>query len=60
MARSTVDLPAPFVPSSAIVSPAAQLEAHAEQHLHLAVRDVDRPQAEQVRLAAAQARGRGS
>ena len=54
IARSTVDFPAPLVPSSAIVSPSAQLEAHAEQHLHLAVRDVDRPQAEEVGLAAAQ------
>ena len=47
--RSTVDLPAPLVPSSAIGLAAAQLEAHAEQHLHLAVRDVD-AQAEEVRL----------
>ena len=32
----------------------ADLEADAEQHLHLPVRDVDRPQAEQVGRAAAQ------
>jgi hypothetical protein len=33
---------------------AAELEADAEQHLHLTVRNVDGTQAEQVRLAAAQ------
>ena len=32
----------------------AQLEVHAEEHLHLAVCDVDRPEAEQVGLASAQ------
>ena len=39
--RSTVDFPAPFVPSSASVSPFLHLEVDAEEHLHRAVREVD-------------------
>ena len=38
----------------------ADLEVDAEQHLHLAVRDVDRPQAEEVRRRRRSGRGRGS
>jgi hypothetical protein len=53
MARSTVDLPAPLVPSSAIVSP-RRSSGLTRRAPDLAVRDVDRPQAEEVRLAAAQ------
>ena len=54
---SSVDLPAPFVPSRATISPSPHLEVDAEQHLHLVVGDVDAAAHEQrQRLAAGCAR----
>ena len=41
MAFSSVDLPAPLVPSRAMISPSSHLEVDAEQHLHLVVGHVD-------------------
>ena len=41
MTRSTVDFPAPLVPSSATVSPSTHVEVDAEEHLHGAVGEVD-------------------
>ena len=56
MTRSTVDLPAPFVPSSATVSPGCDLEVDVEQHLHrpvgeVEVRDLQRRRRRAVRRA---------
>ena len=41
MTRRIVDLPAPFVPSSATHSPRCDLEVDVEQHLHRSVGEVD-------------------
>ena len=41
MTRRIVDLPAPFVPSSATHLAAVDLEVDVEEHLHRAVREVD-------------------
>ena len=51
MALSSVDLPAPLVPSSATTSPSSTLEVDAEQHLHAVVGDVDVADEEELDLA---------
>ena len=51
-AFSSVDLPAPFVPSRATHSPGADVEVDAEEHLHLVVGDLDAAAGEQRALAA--------
>ena len=40
-ARSSVDLPAPFVPSRATISPCVDLEVDVEEHLVGAVEEVE-------------------
>ena len=41
MARSSVDLPEPLVPSRATISPGSHVEIDTEQHLHAVVVDVE-------------------
>ena len=53
---SSVDFPAPFVPSSATVSPSPHREVDAEQHLHPPVGEVDARAPEQLVAAPRSAR----